>query len=115
VTAPVATGAVLPAQPGTRILDVLEDDGRRFVIASPVIAWIVRADGPPTPVTARGPDDGIPNRDYVVEFPDGAVVAPDVGTWPHRHEFLTALGQLTLPLENGPTSNAPPRPAASAH
>lgn len=96
-------GAVVAAAPGTRVLDRISDAGGTYVIASPVIAWIVRGDGSPTPVTARGPDDGLLSRDYVVEFADGSIIAPDIGTWPDRATWETAMDQFALPLDFGPT------------
>lgn len=84
---------IMPAQPGTAVLDIVGEDVEDiYMMSSPVIAWAVVAGGPPIPITARGPNDGLAGEDFAIEFPSGEVVSPATGTWWSRAEFLKGMG-----------------------
>ena len=94
----------IPAEPGTSVLDL--DEGEVF--ASPVVCWLISQMGV-VPLTVRGPHDGVEGFDYVVEFPDGCIIAPTVGRWVNRAAWMRGMG-VSVPRRaqrSDPAATAP--------
>jgi len=91
-------GRLLPAHPGAAVLDLVVEPSegaigadRLTVIASPILAWLVRR-GRSTPITVRGLGDG--QREYAdlpIEFPSGAIISTGAGAWPDRTAWIAGM------------------------
>ena len=85
---PIASFA---AQPETHLLHVYAENGVNMMSSSPVVGWVVLADGSAYPVTPDGINNGESLDDPLpILTPDETVTIPLDRSWPSLTEFKQA-------------------------
>ncbi|MFS0737531.1 hypothetical protein ABC347_10820 [Sphingomonas sp. 1P06PA] len=77
---------VIPAQPGTYVLNVNLDARPVDVFEVPVIGWMIDPNGPPEPITVDGVNDGADTVPHI-QMPDGTIALAMDCTYPDRTYF----------------------------
>jgi hypothetical protein len=84
-----AVAAIVPAQPGWKIVEPGEDaQGFERFYTGDIVAWAILQNCEVEPLTCDGPQR---DREYVMLEPGGQVVLPGVEKWDNLDEFRAHL------------------------
>lgn len=82
----------VPAQPGTFYVSILDLGlNGKTVWFQTIIAWLIRGQGEPIPVTPHGPKAGVQNL-YVVRLPNGTITDYGQNDYESLEQWLAVEG-----------------------